>query len=71
MRLTTIKDVRRVMNWSTRELSKRTGFSGAYIGQVETGIRPASDRLKRAVSKAFTDAIKNNEKYSVDLENNA
>ena len=61
MRLTTIKDVRRAMNWSFRELAALTGVSSAYVYQVETGIRPASARLKKAVNKAFTDAKKKSE----------
>jgi transcriptional regulator with XRE-family HTH domain len=39
--------------WSITELAKRTGFNGAHLGRIESGLRPPSVGVADALDKAF------------------
>lgn len=47
-----LREFRRAKGWTQAEMASRTGYSGAAIAQMETGVRRVSLRL-RLVLEAY------------------
>ena len=52
-----VKTIRKKSYLSQRDFAKKLGVSGAYIGQVETGEAPLSDKVYNGILENFKDLV--------------
>jgi transcriptional regulator with XRE-family HTH domain len=50
-----IKKMRESKHWSLRKLAAETGVSLAVLSRVESGVRPPTERVARALDRVFTE----------------
>lgn len=50
-----MRDIRQVMGFSLRDLSRKTGISPAFLSRVENGKQFVCEKTKKKIEKALMD----------------
>lgn len=63
-----VKDIRKKTYLSQRDFGKKIGVSGAYIGQIETGETPLSEKVYKQIIQNYGNLSNDKQEESITLD---